>query len=174
MKLTDFASKRGFNERELDQWGIRVDGETIIIPTVGRNGPWYERTHRPEGVPKYESPKGVESHLYNPLGLGPHSREVWIAEGEFDTLSLVTVGAPALGILGVSSFREVWTLLFKKARIVLALDPDEAGRARADKMAQLWTGPGQVSVFDPTPYGDLNDWFKADRAGFRREVLEHE
>ncbi len=169
--MSTFAETRGFHEGELDEWGIRVDGETIIIPTVGRNGPWYERTHRPKGFLKYESPKGVESHLYNPLGLGPHSPEIWIAEGEFDTLSLVTVGAPALGILGVSSFREVWKHLFTN-KIVLALDPDEAGLARADKMAQLWT-PGQVSIFTVLPpYEDLNDWFKADRAGFRRAVLE--
>jgi len=173
LNLNTFAETRGFSEKELDQWGVRVDGETVIIPTVGRDGPWYERIHRPEGVPKYQSPKGVESHLYNPLGLGPHSPEVWIAEGEFDTLSLVTVGAPAVGILGTGNFRRVWSLLYGRARIVLALDPDSAGRTQADKMAQLW-GPNQVTRFDPSPYEDLNDWFKDDRAGFRREVLEHE
>jgi hypothetical protein len=30
----------------------------------------------------------------------------------------------------------------------------------------------EVEVFDPSPYGDLNEWFVDDRPGFQRKVLE--
>lgn len=173
MKLKDYELERGFHEGELAEWKIRAEEDTIIIPTLGKHGAWYERTHQPNDIPRYLSPQGVESHLYNPLGLGPNTREIWIAEGEFDCLSLVTVGAPAVGILGVDAFRREWALLFSRAQVVMALDSDEAGNSRAQKLAQLWQ-PNQVTRFSPAPYGDLNEWFKDDRAGFRRAVLEWE
>jgi hypothetical protein len=168
--LHEFEQSRGFEPGELAEFGIRIEGSLVLIPTLGRgNTAWYERIHRPSGSPKYESPSGAVAHLFNPLGLGPHSDEVWIAEGEFDTLSLVVAGAPAMGVLGAGSFRREWALLFEGAEIVIAFDPDEAGNTQAEKLTQLWT-PGQVSRFDPSPYGDLNDWFKADREGFEEAV----
>lgn len=155
----------------MSDYGVRVEGSQVIIPLLGRSGAWYERTHRPGGNPKYLSPKGAEAHLYNPLGVGPGSSEVWLAEGEFDTLALVAVGAPAVGILGKEAFRSEWALLFKQARVVIAIDPD--AEARAVQLAALFD-PALVSRFDTTPHKDVNDWFKADRASFERAVLEWE
>ena len=174
MTLNEYESERGFDEGTFDKYGIRMEDDVVIIPTLGRNGPWYEREHRPHGKPKYLSPTGMGHHLYNPLGLGPNSGEVWIAEGEFDTIALLAVGAPAVGILGTQAFRREWRHMFLR-RIILAFDADDAGEAATIKMAQLWDGNDDVdlSVFKPEhPHTDMNDWFKADRAGFRRAVLE--
>ena len=104
LDLETFAPTRGFTAEELSKYGVRVEGDTVEIPILGRGGTWYSRVHRPDGCPKYEGPKGMASHLFNPLGLGPGTDEVWIAEGEFDTLSLVVVGIPALGVLGAGNF----------------------------------------------------------------------
>ena len=142
----------------------------MVIPCLGRQGAWYERTHRPTASPKYESPKGSAAHLYNPGGFGPGSDEVWIAEGEFDTLSLLAVGIAAVGVLGAGNFNRLWALLFEHAEIVIAFDPDQAGNTQAEKLAQLWE-PGQVSRFDPSPYEDLNNFLKKDRAAFTEAVL---
>lgn len=174
MNIEDFERSRGFEPEELSRWGIHLRGDEVIIPTLGRGGAWYERTYQPGRSPKYMGPKGASPHLYNPLGLGPQADEVWIAEGEFDCLSLLTVGAPAVGVLGAGNFNTKWALLYEQARIVIALDPDEAGNSAADKMANLWQ-PGQTERFDSRRlggYDDLNDWFKADRKGFMRAVLE--
>jgi hypothetical protein len=165
-----YARARGFEPEEWDRFGIRAAGNHIIIPTLGRGGVWYERVHRPNGQPRYETPTGVAAHLYNPQGLGPHSPQVWIAEGEFDCLSLVCAGIPAVAVLGAGAFNRHWQLLFTGAEIVIAFDPDQAGRSHAEKLAQLWPS-GQVSFFDPSPYGDLNEWFAADRPGFTGAVL---
>lgn len=171
MQLEDFEISRGFRPGELAAYGVRAEGGQIHVPILGRDGAWYERLHRPQGTPKYESPKGVASHLINPLGLGPHSGEVWIAEGEWDTYSLVVSGVPACGILGVGNFHRNWALLFEGAEIVLALDPDDAGNAACEKLAQLWPA-GQVTRFDPSPHPDLNAWFMADREDFEAAVRE--
>src|SRR3990167_5562217 len=169
--LEEFSRSRGFTAEELSKYGVRVEGDTVVIPVAGRMGAWYERIHRPDGHPKYEGPKGMASHLFNPLGLGPGADEVWIAEGEFDTLSLVVSGIPAVGVLGAGNFNRHWALLFEHARrIVIAFDPDQAGNTQAEKLAQLWE-PGQGSRFDPSPYEDLNDWFRQDRAAFQAAVL---
>ncbi len=177
MNLSEYESERGFDEGTFDTYGITQEGETIYIPTLSRNGAWYEREHKPWGDPayKYLSPTNAESHLYNPLGLGPNSGEVWLAEGEFDTLSLLSVGAPAVGILGTQAFRRDWRHMFVR-KIVLAFDNDDAGQAATIKMAQIWEGQKDVtlSVFTPEPYSDINEWFIEDRAGLRRAVLEWE
>lgn len=170
MKLSEYESERGFDGGTFEKWGIYLEGDAIRIPTLARHGSWYERTHRPHGVPKYHTPKGESHHLYNPQGWGPNTKEIWIAEGEFDTLSLIEVGVPAVGILGTEAFRAEWRYMFEKAEIVLALDPDEPGTMRANKLAALWP-EHQTSRFDPSPYKDLNDWFKQDREGFKRTVL---
>lgn len=175
MQLEDFARSKGFTADELTEYGITIEGDHVRIPTLGRHGEWYARIRCNAGChPKYSGPKGEPLHLYNPLGLGPQSGEVWIAEGEFDTLSLILAGAPAVGILGTGGFKNHWALLFEGAVIVLALDPDKAGRERAEKMAQLWPDHQHlISVFDPSPYGDLNDWFKDDFDGFGEAVENH-
>ena len=170
LDLETFAQSRGFTAEELTKYGVRVEGDRVVIPCLGRQGAWYERTHHPNSILKYESPKGSTSHLYNPAGVGPGSDEVWIAEGEFDTLSLIAVGVAAVGVLGAGNFNRHWQLLFEHAEIVIAFDNDDAGHKGAGKLAQLWE-PGQVSRFDPSPYEDLNDWFRQDRAAFQAAVL---
>lgn len=170
--LHTFAKTRGFTAQELEEHGIRIEGDEVVIPLLGRKGHvWYERRHRPGGSPKYLSPSGVEPHLYNPLGLGPHSDEVWIAEGEFDTLSLIVSGAPAVGVLGVNSFNTAWRHLFIGARVVIAVDPDEAGEKMATQLAGLFPH-GTAQRFDGIlPFKDINDRLVNDRAGLRRAVL---
>lgn len=180
MNLSEYESDRGFDEGTFEEYGIYAKGDTILIPTLGRHGTWYERTHRPYGQPKYLTPKGEKAHLYNPKGLGPHTEDdIWIAEGEFDTLSLIVVGVAAFGILGTEGFRPTWAKLFHGGikrpdpadpGIVLALDPDHAGIKKANQMAALWPD-GLTSRFDPSPYDDLNHWFREDREGFRETVL---
>ena len=169
-------SFRGFTRQELDAYEIREETpDHWIIPVWGRAGIWYERTHCEAGChPKYSAPRGSASHLYNPLGLGPQSPEVWLAEGEFDTLSLVCAGIPAVGILGADNFKEEWWLLYLGAEIVLALDPDPKGRETMDRMSMILDAKqNRYSIFDPSPYSDLNEWFEKDRRQFEKAVLFH-
>ena len=174
LDLETFAVSRGFSERELKEYGIRIEDGHVVIPTLGRKGAWYERLRCDMGChPRYHSPKGESVHLYNPLGLGPPDEDVWIAEGELDTLSLVVSGVPAVGILGTKNFKKEWIHLFAQAEVVLALDNDQAGEQACDELAGwIEKKGGTWSRFNSSPYGDLNEWFKADRPGFTKVVTE--
>jgi hypothetical protein len=167
LDLETFAVSRGFTEHELKELGVRIEGEEVVIPIAGRSGVWYERRHRPNGLPKYLSPAGVQSHLINPLGLGPHSDVVWFAEGEFDTFSLVVSGIPAVGILGAKTFHSSWRHLFDGAEIVIAFDPDAAGEEAFNTLKGVFP---QAERFDVSPFEDLNDAFMADRSAFEKVV----
>jgi hypothetical protein len=167
LDLATFAASRGFTVEELEGFGVRIEGEEVVIPIAGRAGVWYERRHRPGGSPKYLSPQGVDAHLINPLGLGPHSDVVWFAEGEFDTFSLVVSGVPAVGILGTQTFHSTWRHLFDGAEIWIAFDPDPAGDEAFNKLKGVFP---QAERFDPSPFSDLNDAFKHDRQAFMEVV----
>ncbi len=173
MDLQELADERGFTVAELEKYEITVDGGVVVLPYLGRLGSWYDRLYRPHGKPKYESPKGSVAHLYNPEGYGPNVGEVWIAEGEFDCLSLLVAGVSAVGVAGANNWKPEWCLLFEGARVILALDPDEAGQEAMNRIEGWFFRRGtRVDRFDPSPYGDLNDWFKDDRKGFTNAVLE--
>jgi DNA primase len=168
--LEEFARSRGFTETELKEYELRVEDGHVIIPILGRAGPWFERLRCDMGChTKYWQPPGTPSHLFNPLGLGPHSGEVWLAEGELDTLSLLVSGVPALGVLGAGNFNRHWYHLFSGAEVVIAFDSDEAGDSQAERLAQLWPAE-QVSRFDPSPYADVNEWFVTNREEFTEAV----
>lgn len=177
MDLETFAQTRGFTVEELSKWNITVDERgRVLIPTLGRAGSWGNRVHNPMGRPKYRNEhEGQGNHLYNPLGLGPNSREIWLAEGEFDTLSLVTVGAPAVGVLGAAGFREEWALLFAGARVFVAFDPDSESEEQAKRIGAIMSLLPHAVRFDPLVVGghnDINDWFKVDRLGLKEKVAQ--
>lgn len=178
MTLAEFAETRGFTEQELLEYGIEVTEKgTVRIPLLGSKGladPWVHRIHNPNGRPKYKPEiEGMGHHLYNPLGLGPHSPVVWLAEGEFDTLSLLVVGAPAVGVLGASGFRRAWRLLFNHARVIVAFDPDSESEEQATRARNLMDLFPRAERFDPLKVGgymDINEWFKADRDDLKGQV----
>lgn len=177
MDLETFAPTRGFTVEELSKWDITVDERgRVIIPTKGRQRSWGNRIHLPKGKPKYRAEvKGQGNHLYNPLGLGPNSEQIWLTEGEFDTLSLVTIGAPAVGVLGAAGFREEWALLFAGARVFVAFDPNSESEKQAKRVGAIMSLLPHAVRFDPLVvggYNDINDWFKADRLGLKEKVAQ--
>ena len=81
----------------LEEVGIyAASGDRYIIPYYSGDKLWYERIYRPKPVgkqPKYWTPSGTLSRMYNPLGLLPHAgMELWVAEGKF--LSLIHISEP--------------------------------------------------------------------------------
>jgi DNA primase len=60
------------------------------------------------------------------------SARVFIAEGAFDALSLLTLGFPSAAIFGVDGWRWQWV---EAMQIVLALDNDHAGQAAFKQLA---------------------------------------
>lgn len=177
--LEQLSGLRGISVDTLDMAQIHVtDDGWWGIPYPHLTGTWYVRSRNPdpEGQPKYLSPKNAEPHLYNPLGLGPNVDEVWLCEGEFDTLALIDAGVPAVGYPGVSTisehvtdsgpddhvrFKAAWRLLFLDAYVVAAGDMDKAGKKAIRAIIRAFAPrAGHFQVSDD--WDDINDWWRGD------------
>ena len=154
--MKELAEARGFTEEFLTKCGISVDDHPdfpIVIEYPHMTGVWHERRRRWIGdtrQPKYSHPKGETVRLFNPRLLGPNAEMVWFAEGEFDALSLIVQGIPAIGVPGASSFRRVARHLYSEAIVVIAFDGDAAGREASAKTAGVFAqNKTRVYEFDP-------------------------
>lgn len=90
------------------------------------------------GHGKYYSLPGDRPRLYNTKALIGGSPYVAIAEGEMDALAAVACGIPAVGVAGVSGWREHFAPAFLGYETVFILaDSDDAGQGIefADKVA---------------------------------------
>jgi len=140
-------------------------------------GLWGTRYRNPGGTgpDRYRSSKGWGTHLYNPTLAGPNTNEVWLAEGEFDTLTLVYLGLRAVGLPGVTekgpTMRKEWKLLFETAFVVVAFDNDQTGQGAAQRAAQVFNPNSAIFTPHPPEGNDLNDWLVHDEAGLRAAIL---
>ena len=170
--IEEVAAWRDLPVDLLTEFGVHVDDHPthpIVIPYPNLIDVWYERRRAWVGddrANKYLSPKGASPHLYNPLHLGPNAAQVWFCEGEFDTLTLISYGLPAIGVAGTNAFNIKWAHLYSSAEVVIAYDGDAAGVEAAEKLRLLF-GRYRTRTFRfPTEEGsDLNDMHKAGTLG---------
>lgn len=174
--LEAFALERGLPVEFLLEHGVHIEesGERegwLAIPWRTWMGTeWYTR-HRNMygGKPRYLDNPGSSIHIYNPNGAGPHSRVVFICEGELDTLTLTYLGYDAIGMSGTDKFghdffQALVPLLFTGAKVIIAVDNDQAGGhalaaiSKAFPKATVLTIPEEVGK-------DIGDWHVVDRKG---------
>lgn len=128
----------------------------IIIPEwrsgsavylVGRQTQEYQRV-------KYLGLPGVPKPLYG-LEAAQKHREVSIAEGAFDMLTLLQWGYPAVALLGSHLKREWVEELAFAERIYIVTDSDAAGRTSAATLAGMF---GERAIVVPQlPVKDVNE-----------------
>ena len=137
MTLKVVEAYRGISVHTLEDAGVwwkEGDDYAVRIPYRNLNGEWYTRimlnpqiiTSEYDG-PKVLSPKNAEHHMYNPLRLGPNAELIFYCEGEYDTLSVIDCGYPAIGSQGTNTFNPVWARLFGGAINCIAFDGDTPG-----------------------------------------------
>ncbi|MDG9711130.1 toprim domain-containing protein [Streptomyces sp. DH10] len=133
----------------------------ISVPYLTRAGIVSVRFRRigdGEG-PKYRSVPGDPPRIYNANALLEPSDFIAICEGEFDTAITRQVGIPAVGIAGVSAWKDYFARCFKgyKAVYILA-DADDKGQGMefAEKVAPQINN----ARISPMPGGhDVNSFF---------------
>ncbi len=120
----------------------------LSIPYLRPAGPDYTTTIRFRciedhdckdfGHGKYFGLPGVKPHLFNTQALIGESSYVAICEGEMDVLAAEACGIPAVGVAGVSGWREHFRpAFFGYETVYLFADGDDAGQGLefADKVA---------------------------------------
>ena len=106
---------------------------------------------------KLQAEKVPLNHVYNEPAL--KEKDVIIAEGEIDTLTLLSNGFNACGILGSQSFRPEWKEKFNSCEnTYLSFDADEAGEAGNEKIAEILGAKAKIIALPETK--DVNDYFK--------------
>ena len=169
MSLEIIEEYRSISVPTLETCGVHwVDDDDYAVRFPYRHwyGEWYERKGLdprldPKGRPKILSPNNAPAHMYNPLRLGPNADFVMICEGEYDTLSAIDTGYPAVGAQGTGAFAATWTRLFGGAVVVIAFDSDEAGILAAQGIRKWFRKHGDDAYILETPEGtDLNDLHK--------------
>ena len=178
--LAAFRQERGLDYNIAQQAGLHLvldkteyEGMLAIPYQKRSGGVWQTRYKTGHGKPKYLDEPGANLHLYNPQFLGPHSPEVWFTEGEIDALILWQLGIPAIGIsgntkYGTPEFQQSFKLLFNRARIVSAVDGDEAGEVAHKDLVQAF-GPKVVRFKIPGGL-DVNDYYLLDEKGMKDEL----
>jgi len=167
MTLEIVEEYRGISIDTLEEAGVwwkEDDNYAVRVPYRNLNGEWYTRVMldpRLSGEwtgPKVLSPKNAEYHLYNPLRLGPNADLVFFCEGEYDTLSVIDCGYPAVGSQGTSTFNPVWARLFGGAINCIAFDGDVAGVKASRTLRKFFHDQGSFAYLVSTSDSyDLND-----------------
>lgn len=110
--------------------------------------------------------RGVTLGLFGPDNVRSHNGDVYLCEGETDTMYLNQLGYPAAGIPGADTFQATWASWFENARrVFICLDADDAGRKGAEKVKDLLGAKARV-VELPVPSGekstDISEYFQRD------------
>ena len=111
--------------------------------------------------PRWHNMRGGVPSLYNVDALESLASDtvVYLVEGFTDTLTLLAHGFVAVGLVGAGGMREEWLAPLGRFRIVVALDPDKAGRRASLRYGEMFAARGMTlaSVELPT---DVNDFFR--------------
>jgi len=100
---------------------------------------------------KYQSTAGVANRLFNGdiLKTLKKGEQVFLAEGEFDTMILDQHGYNAVGVLGVSNYSEDTIKRLNDFDLQICFDNDEQGKKEADKVARIFNRQtGRIAYFE--------------------------
>lgn len=121
---------------------------------------------KPVHCKKYRAPEGMDRTLYNVGDFKKDVDEIYICEGEIDTLTLSLCGFAAIGTPGVQQWKPEFTRCFADAgEIFCVADGDDAGR----KMGRFLAAELKAKVIRPPTGEDINSlYIKGGEDGIRR------
>lgn len=150
----------------------------ISIPYITASGSCvgfkFRRTD--EGKPKYGSPLGQKSHLYNVCDITLDSPRVVVCEGELDTvITSGVLGIPAVGVPGVAAWKSHFPKLFTGYEAIYVVgdnDVKEDGSNPGAEFAKRVANEVMNSTIVTLPPGmDINDYYLANGIEATRKLL---
>lgn len=155
-----------FNRRER----LTFYRHRLLFPFVveGRAVYLQARTTAAGVEPRWHNMRGGVPALYHADALAalPSGATVYLVEGFTDTLTLLTHGFAAVGLVGALGLKEEWLAPLARFRVASALDPDEAGRRAARRYEELFRARGMRLAQVELP-SDVNDFFRQRAAAAR-------
>lgn len=111
--------------------------------------------------PRWHNMRGPVPSLYNVDSLEDLSSKevVYLVEGFTDTLTLVTHGFAAVGLVGAGGLKEEWLAPLGRFSVVAALDPDAAGERAVARYQEMFGARGMRLAQLELP-SDVNEFFQ--------------
>jgi len=139
--IDEYARAKGLDAERLRAWGLTdLQGGGVEIPYRNADGELHAVRYRTalEGANRFRWRQGDAPILYGLWRLDEWElgSDLYLCEGETDTLTLWHAGLPALGIPGASMWKpEWWRTLWEFGRLVIVPDADKAGEQMTEKLA---------------------------------------
>jgi len=117
----------------------------------------------PEKTSKYQFLANVPRQIFNLdslRGLKLNSL-VYLTEGAIDCMTLTKIGKNAVSLGSVNTYRKEWSKIFKRYRVIIWFDNDEAGRKGAKELrekldlAGIWVEEKELQP----DFKDINEYF---------------
>ena len=159
-----FLAERKFTKEAISSAKVYYDGkdDTIVFPRITREGVVLgaKRRHSPKSKVKFTQEKNSGATFFNAHNF--KSEVMYIAEGETDTLSLMSLGFidSAVGIpAGANGSCQEWLaenyeLFSKVKKIILCLDNDLAGSKTIKSFVKEYSGMAEIQTLS---LGDSKD-----------------
>ena len=150
----------------------------ISIPYITASGSCvgfkFRRTD--DAKPKYGSPTGQKSHLYNVCDITIDSPHIVVCEGELDTvITSGVLGIPAVGVPGVAAWKPHFPKLFAGYETIYVVgdnDVKEDGSNPGAEFAKRVANEVMNSQIVTLPPGmDINDYYLANGAEATKALL---
>lgn len=165
--------KSKYKYEELVESGLFVDHtpKTGVLRYIGANHPivfpfYYDNNvvaiqlRRLDNLdPRYLNVGDLKAP-YN-INVVLNSDVVFVCEGIPDALSLLTLGKPAIGIIGAQNFKPEWRDYFIGKKIYVLFDNDEAGKKGAKYVKEVLGDEIETTIINlPEKIKDVNDFLK--------------
>lgn len=151
--------------------------QRIIIPTSKTS--YIARTTNPS-IKDYAKMKEGKVNLFNRRAIEQVDKPIFITEGEIDALSIIEIGAEAIGLGSTSNIKSLLKLIDEKASkdnvFIVLMDNDEKGQEASKELMELLGTKGTYSLQAtlPNEYKDPNEYLVRNREGFKETVKELE
>lgn len=142
-RIRDYLNTRGITDEVISKYNITWNGINIVIPVYNELGNFifnkYRRDPGSEIGPKYKYDVGSILSIYNAQILKDKPETVFLTEGEFDALALVSLGYTAISSTGgAGSFDRLWTKsLSTVPNLYICYDNDPVGMQGALNVQSL-------------------------------------
>ena len=165
-KIDEKTAKRfnlGYNEFNFGDKTLKA----IIIP-ISKNGFTARNIDISNNELRYYKTKGHHTDIFNKEALYNDKPFCFITEGEFDCLSLESVGANAIALGSVSNLSKFKNLELNKKKIyITAFDNDEAGEKATEDIIKFFKQNKIKYLTYNSDYKDVNEALVKDEENFK-------
>jgi DNA primase len=164
-----YMYKRKLTDEIIEKFDVGYDEENkcLTFPVWDKNGNCLFLARRSVKTKFFNYPKNVDKPLYARHFITPETKTVIVTESIINCLTCWVYGKPAVSLIGLGNKQQIQELKELYVRkIILALDPDEEGIIRTQKIRDMLKNSGKIISEYLVPDGkDINNLSEKEFTG---------